>query len=136
MSGVWRKLCGLFRNYQPAAVVTPLPAVPLAARWTKLDMENLAHVFSTPMGKKLLERMKATEYDLAVRNAQQRDNSVHAAGVTTGYNHALRHLISLSYSCDGQQETKNDSGAHGEARPVESEREELDELLERMSPNH
>lgn len=133
---VWGKVVGLFRDDRPGAVVVAPPAVPLAARWTALDRDNLNHILGSPTGKKLIERMRATEYNLAITNAQLPDHVAHNAGITTGYNHALRHLISLSYSCDVQQEQTNDSGAHGEARPVEREREDSDELLERMSPNH
>lgn len=92
----------------------------------------MARLLSSEFGRKLITRLQATEYVLAVTNAQDKANAVHAAGVTSGYNQCLRHILSLSQSACVVAEKPNDSGAsQGEAQPIEREAEAYEA---RMSP--
>lgn len=130
----WRQLLTWLAkplSREGAKVAKVLPDVPVAGAWTVHDRDTLRHFFASDIGRKLVKRMQAAEYALACTNASDLVHTVHAAGVTVGYNHALRHLISLSYSCDVQQEKTNDSGAPGEARPIEGE---AADWQARMSP--
>lgn len=106
--------------------------VPRAADWTKIDRDQMAGLLASDFGNKLITRLKATEYELAVSNAQDLRRPEHSAGITVGYNHCLRQILSLSQSACVVAEKPNDSGApDGEARPIE--RESL-EYEARMSP--
>ena len=106
--------------------------VPRAADWTAADRDTMASLLASDFGKKLITRLQATEYVLAVTNAQQTANTAHAAGVTCGYNQCLRQILSLSQSACVVAEKPNDSGAaDGEPRPIEREASEYEA---RMSP--
>lgn len=105
--------------------------IPRAADWTVADRDMMASLLDSEFGRKLITRLQATEYVLAVANAQDRENAAHSAGVTTGYNHCLRQILSLSQSARVAAE-KPDSGAeHGDPQPIEREALEYEA---RMSP--
>ena len=108
-----------------------LPAVPHAADWTTEDRATMQALVASEFGRKLITRLQATEYVLAVRNAQDTSNTTHAAGVTVGYNHCLRQILSLSQSARAVAEKPNDSGADGDPQPIERE---AAEWHARMSP--
>lgn len=124
------------KRRQVAVKLPPLPAAPILGDWTKMDMENWKRFLNGETGQKLVERLRAVEYSLAVANAGNTSNTVHAAGLTTGYNHCFRHITSLSAVCADSQ-TPNE-GTPGEASANETaaqkEQRELAELIGRMSP--
>jgi hypothetical protein len=126
-------LANIFRRRAKQSVVEVgvKRLVPVAGAWTVSDRDALRQLLFSPFGKKLMQRLGATEYVLATRNAQDKQNTVHSAGVTQGYGDCIRHIISLSQSAGAQAENQNDSGAPGEARPIEREATEWEA---RMSP--
>ena len=108
------------------------PELPVAANWTVIERDQMAGLLASEFGRKLITRLQATEYVLAVTNAQDKVNPAHSAGVTAGYNQCLRHILSLSQSACVVAEKPNDSGApDGEAQPIEREALEYEA---RMSP--
>ena len=117
---LWATICGWLGKQRQETRVVASPSVPKAGAWTAHDRDTLRHFLSTDIGIKLVARLHATEYSLAVANAQNTSNTIYAAGVTTGYNHALRHLVSLSYSCEMPSE--------------KNEQTQDREYLERVSP--
>lgn len=69
--------------------------------WTKADWgeENasaLARFMGTPAGVALTRRLRVVAAEVAINGAMDRANTVHAAGVSAGWNEAVRYLISLS----------------------------------------
>lgn len=116
---------------KPAAVPFQLPAVPVTAQWTTLDRDNLRRFLDGETGRKLIARLRATEYTVAVANARDQFHSDHAAGQTCGYSDCIKHVLSLTLSAAAPATAANDSGESGEVRPVERE---IDEYLNRMSP--
>ncbi len=103
----------------------------MAGAWTALDRDTLRSFLGSDIGRKLLARLQATEYALATSNAKDVMHTAHSAGLTVGYGQAIAHLVSLSQSAGATAETTNDSGASGEAQPIERE---WQETVARMSP--
>ena len=103
----------------------------MAGAWTEHDRDTLRHVLASDVGRKLIERLRATEYALATSNAKDVMHTAHSAGLTVGYGQCIMHILSLSQSAGVKAETQNDSGASGEAQPIERE---WQETVARMSP--
>lgn len=114
-----------------AAAALPERTVPVADIWTAHDRDSLKSWLASDLGRKLIQRLRATEYALATSNAKDVMHTAHSAGLTVGYGQAITHLISLSQSAGAQAEQTNDSGASGEALPIERE---WQETVARMSP--
>ncbi len=114
------------RRTKPVAVPFQPPA---ATDWTALDRDRLRAVLNSETGRKLIARLRGTEYAVAVANAKDQFHTQHAAGHTCGYSDCIKHLLSLSVSCAASQE--NDSGTPGEVLPIEREAEDY---RIRMSP--
>lgn len=106
-------------------------APPQSRGWSMHDRQGLQAFLGSPSGKRFLERLRATEYALAVAGAKDVMHTAHSAGVTVGYGDCIKHIESLSYTSDAQEEKTNDSGGQGEARPIERE---AAEWAARMSP--
>lgn len=107
------------------------PEAPQSRGWSMHDRQGLQAFLGSPSGKRFLERLRATEYALAVAGAKDVMHTAHSAGVTVGYGDCIKHIESLSYTSDAQEEKTNDSGGQGEARPIERE---AAEWAARMSP--
>lgn len=119
------------RTPKRAAVPFRLPAAPTTAQWTVLDRDNLRRFLEGDTGVKLINRLRATEYAVAVANARDEFHTQHSAGKTCGYSECIRHVLSLTLSAAAPAPAANDSGESGEVRPVERE---MEEYLNRMSP--
>lgn len=114
-----KKLLGRF-------VVTRI--APDSAPWKVEDMQNLKAFLHSPSGLALIRRMRATEYVNAIKGSQDTFSTVHSAGRTAGYSDGIAHLISLSSTCDAQQEN-NINTPDGEASV-----DDLSEYALRNSP--
>lgn len=129
MNRFFRKLLG-----RPA----PLGRAPLllSAPWTALERDAWARFLAGPAGVKLVQRLRCFEAANAISGCQDVLHTAHSAGRAMGYGECVEHLISLSCSCDAQQEIA--IGAPGAAPADETnaqaEARELAELLGRMSP--
>ena len=122
-------LRAIFRSVK--ADTKPLMAIPVAGGWTAHDRDTLKLFLATDLGRKLVTRLRATEYALATSGAKDVMHTAHSAGLTVGYGQAIQHLLSLSQSAGAQAEQTNDSGAAGEPQPIERE---WQETVARMSP--
>jgi hypothetical protein len=125
----------IFRHAPPepvAVILSPLPAISSAPEWTALDRDTLRSILNSETGKKLVARLRATEYAVAVANAKDQFHTQHSAGRTVGYSECINHILTLTISCAAEQaKSAEDGGGSGEARPIERE---MDELVQRISP--
>lgn len=97
---------------------------PISPDWTATERDALKGYLATVEGKKLIARLRATEYVTAVANAKDQFHTQHSAGETCGYSNCIKHLLSLS-TCEIVEKDNSESG---EARDVEPS------LEERLSP--
>ena len=108
-----------------ADLVSPI-AVVRAETWTVMDRDSWRAFLGTPLGRKIIARMRATEYVVAVKGAGDLMHSAHSAGLTVGYGQAITHLETLAVSA-AQPAAEDQTAARTE------ETEHL-ELLGRLSP--
>jgi hypothetical protein len=103
----------------------------MAPSWTALDRDTLRGILNSETGVKLVARLRATEYAVAIANAKDQFHTAHSAGRTQGYSECINHILTLTISCAGQAKPANDSGESGEALPIDRE---MEEILTRLSP--
>jgi len=99
--------------------------IPVAAPdWKPGQATDLEKFLATDTGKVLSERLRFIAASIAVNGARDRANTVHAAGVSAGWDEAVRYLHSLS-RVSGVQDTN----PNAEQAPQDEA-----SLLERLSP--
>ena len=103
----------------------------MAPSWTALDRDALRGILNSETGVKLVARLRATEYAVAIANAKDQFHTAHSAGRTQGYSECINHILTLTISCAGQAKPANDSGESGETLPIDRE---MEEILARLSP--
>ncbi len=93
------------------------------------------HFLNTPAGQLFSKRLRAVAAQVAIDGAHDRVNTIHAAGVSAGWNECVRYLHSLS-RVSGEQD-KAQTGAdvrHPFGTNHEQAPEDEAQLLERLSP--
>lgn len=106
------------------AVLTAQPA------WGDDEAGAVSRFLKSPGGQLFSRRMRAVAAHVAIEGANDRGNTVHAAGVSAGWNECVRYLHSLS-RVSGDQDTAAAGLAGGNDRPAT---EDESQLLERLSP--
>ena len=98
-------------------------AVPLVRSEWPVEMAQGLEVFlRSDSGRAFLARMQAVATTVAVAGCRNTVNTVHSAGVSAGWDEAVRYMVSLSRVA-GVQATNYDESPRGET-----------ELLEQLSP--
>lgn len=110
----------LFRK-NPYTPQFDIPEVP--ADWTPENAAVLKVFLETQTGKSLSDRLRYIVAANAINGARNTANTVHASGVSAGWDESVRYLHSLSRVSGVQDTTKNDEPPLGEM-----------ELLEKLSP--
>lgn len=106
-----------------AAVLPAVPALPLVARWSDSDRDQLAAFLGSDTGIKLQARLQALTYRRALDNASEDiENHAHAAGVSVGYDECRKHILRLGKLSEAEPQ-----------KPAEVADTELEELLRRYS---
>lgn len=130
MTRLLQKFFPFLRKKAEPVFISPSPV------WTSTDKENLGRFLRGDTGRKLIQRLRATEAANAIASVKDVFHTQHSAGQAQGYGDAIEHLISLSRSCRVEQEKA--IGAPGAApadeNPAQAEAREMAELLARMSP--
>lgn len=125
-----------FLTPAPVAILPGLPSAPSAPEWTREDMLNWQRFLHGTTGRRLVERLRATEYVLAVTGASDKVYPAHSAGVTIGFNHCFRQMLTLSsVSADSEA---NNGGTVSEPSANETFEEKMKreerEFISRNSP--
>lgn len=118
---------GIKSRRQSGVPLAALPALPQCPAWTALERDWWLAVMNHENGRKLLARLRATEYALAVANAKDTFHTSHSAGVSAGYGQAIKHLLSLTSCCQKSADDPNDKDR------TETDLQH-DEYLARVSP--
>lgn len=118
---------------QSLKVSVVLESVPT---WTPEHRDQLRAFLLSAAGLSLVKRLRATEADVAVAGARDKQHTAHAAGRTCGYGDCVRQILSLSSAADAQPQSTlvagdqaNDIEAGGDRQP-----DELRDYLARFSP--
>ena len=94
-----------------------------AADWLPAHAEALNAFLTIAPGKVLSERLRFIAATVAVNGARNTVNTIHAAGVSAGWDEAVRYLHSLSRVSRVEDTKTNDEQPTGESA-----------LLEQLSP--
>jgi len=98
-------------------------ALPECSAWTQENGAALRAFLDTAAGKACTNRLRTVVISAAIAGAKKQTNATYAAGVSAGWDEAVRYLHSLS-RVSGAQDTKpNDGRPPGET-----------DLLEQLSP--
>lgn len=119
---------GIKSRRQSAAPLVGLPAIPQCPAWTAHDRDWWLSVLSHERGQKLIARIRAVEYRLAVTNAKDIFHTQHSAGVVSGYGQAIESILSLASACE------KEPGYDGDKDPRTEGEREIDEYAARISP--
>ena len=94
----------------------------VAAEWTPENAAAFRDFMATASGLVLSNRLRSICAANAINGSRNTSNTIHAAGVSAGWDEAVRYLHSLS-RVSRVQDTKHDKSPTGES-----------ELLEQLSP--
>jgi hypothetical protein len=121
-----RVLAGLAKRLWPEIVrhVRPPPDYGslLSSDWTEVHAQALAAFLKSEVGKAFYRRLQAVAATVAIAGCRNTVHTVHSAGVSAGWDEAVRYIYSISRVA-GDQATKPDETPRGET-----------ELLEQLSP--
>lgn len=117
-----RALSQLLRSW--ADRLSPIPPVvpPAAGEWSETDAMLWKTFLGSPTGKKLSQRLRYLVAEIAINGARNTTNTVHACGVSAGWDEAVRYLHSIS-RVSRVEDTNQAKTPPGEM-----------ELLEQLSP--
>jgi hypothetical protein len=120
------KLLGAASDIAPPAV-TPAPP------WTSDDRDNWKRFLTGTTGRKLLLRLTACSAANALASCRDKRNTAVSAASAGGYDEAVQHIISLSWSAHAPVENSN--VGPGEAPGIEPRpQDSVEEFLLRNSP--
>ena len=118
-----RALTKFFMWFADNPPCEPLIIPAAAADWRPANAEQLNAFLASPTGKILSERLRFIVATNAVNGARNTVNTIHAAGVSAGWDEAVRYLHSLSRVSRVLDTKTTDETPRGET-----------ELLEQLSP--
>lgn len=103
-------VCWSYRRNWVKRVTMPWPVpAPASPKWEKEDAERLLYFLNSPVGQKLMERMRRAEYDMATHacgNAQA--NHAYATGYASGFRSCAALLVVLSVAPTESEQADED----------------------------
>jgi hypothetical protein len=119
-----RRLEAELRQHQ----VSFVPEGPLD--WGPKNAQALRAFLESNHGKVFSERLKAVVNSVAINGARNKTGTIHAAGVSAGWDECARYLFSLSRVSGVQDPGRGGLSPHNDSQPPEDEAA----LVERLSP--
>ena len=108
---------------QLRAILEPVPETQGTPHWTPENATALRQFLESAPGKDFSTRLATVVAAVAINGARNTANTVHAAGISAGWDEAVRYILNLSRVSGVQDTNQNDETPRGET-----------ELLEQLSP--
>jgi hypothetical protein len=109
------RLVVLQERFSPATA----DAVLLRSQWDPESAQALAHFLESFHGRKFFARLQAVAAAVAINGSRNTSNTIHAAGVSAGWDEAARYIHSLS-RVSGVQDTNSEQAPQSEASLLET----------------